>query len=193
MEDIPPIPEYKSKMEKGKYNGIHAYYNIRTDPDLGIGWAALRRVVCGCGPCKAQLKMPWVPRVDKRAQPRYAQNNGCKLWPSYEGANDWRICELIPRTEEDERGAQGGIQCVLNAIEVHISIMIKEGELGAVGTTDKAAMGYYVVRWLSKLYSLQADTVGMAGVIGAGTMVVDAIHYNRVVCASGTHNQGRRR
>ena len=69
MEDAPPIPEYKIEMEKGKYNGIHAYYNIRTDPDLGIGWAAVHCVACGCGPCKVQLKMPWVPRVDRRAQP----------------------------------------------------------------------------------------------------------------------------
>jgi hypothetical protein len=95
MEDVPPIPDYKIVMEKGKYNGIRAYYNICTDPDLGVGWAALRWVACGCEPCKAQLKTPWVPRVDKRAQPRYAQNNGCKLWPSYEGANDWRICGLF--------------------------------------------------------------------------------------------------
>jgi hypothetical protein len=33
MEDIPPIPDYKIKMEKCKYNGIRVYYNIRTDPD----------------------------------------------------------------------------------------------------------------------------------------------------------------
>jgi len=178
-------------MEKGKYNGIRAYYNIRTDPDLGVGWAALRRVACGCGPCKAQLKMPWVSRVDKRAQPRYAQNNGCKLWPLYKGANDWRICELVPPTEEDERGARVGIQCVLYAIEVRISTMIKEGELGAAGTTDEAAMGYYVVRWLSEPYSLQTDTVGMAGVIGAGTMVVNAIYYNRVVRAPFWYTQSR--
>ncbi len=72
MNDVPPIPEYKIKMEKGKYNGIRAHYNICTDPDLGIGWAAVHRVACGCGPCKAQLKMQWVPRVDRRAQPQYA-------------------------------------------------------------------------------------------------------------------------
>jgi hypothetical protein len=69
MENVPPIPEYKVKMEKGKYNGIRANYNIRMDPDLGIGWAAVHCVACGCGPCKVQLKMPWVPRVDRRAQP----------------------------------------------------------------------------------------------------------------------------
>ena len=52
--------------------------------------------------------------------------------------------------------------------------------VGALGTTDKAAMGYYLVEWLSEPYSLQMDTDGMAGVIGAGKMVVDAMYFNRV-------------
>ncbi len=82
-----------------------------------------------------------------------------------------------------------GIQRVLNAIETRISMMIKEGELGVVGTTDEAAMGYFVVRWLSEPYSLQADTVGMSGVIGAGTMVVNAIYYNRVARAPFWYTQ----
>jgi hypothetical protein len=76
MKDVPPVPEYEIEMEKGKYNGICVYYNICTDPDLGIRWAAVRRVACRCGLCKAQLKMQWVPRVDRRAQPRYAQTIG---------------------------------------------------------------------------------------------------------------------
>ncbi len=167
-------------LKKGKFNGIRAYYNIRTDPNLGIGWAAIHQIACDCVACKVQLKMAWMLRVDNSAQPCYAGIKGCKLWPSYEGENDWRICQLVPRSPEDEREAQGSNQCVLNAIEVRILMMIKEGEVGAVGTTDEVAMGYYVVRWLSEPYSLQVDTDGMAGVIGAGTMVVDAIYFNRV-------------
>ena len=72
MDDVPIIPDWKISFPKGKYNGIWAYYNIRTDPDMGIGWAALRRVACGCGSCKEQLKKPWMPGVEKREQPRYA-------------------------------------------------------------------------------------------------------------------------
>ena len=79
MEDVPPIPNFKIELEKGNYNGIRAYYNIRTDPDLGVGWVALRRVACGCGACKAQLRKPWLPRVDRRKQPRYAVNKECNL------------------------------------------------------------------------------------------------------------------
>ncbi len=45
---------------------------------------------------------------------------------------------------------------------------------------DNAAMGYYVIKWLSKPYMLQEDTDGMSGTIGAGTMVVKALYFNRV-------------
>ena len=44
---VPPIPDYKEVLPKGKFNSLRAHYNIRTDPDLGLGWAALRRVACG--------------------------------------------------------------------------------------------------------------------------------------------------
>ncbi len=56
MDDAPIIPDWKISFPKGKYNGIQAYFNIRTDPDMGVGWAALRRVACGCRSCKEQLK-----------------------------------------------------------------------------------------------------------------------------------------
>jgi hypothetical protein len=53
--------------------------------------------------------------------------------------------------------------------------MIREGEVGAVGTMDEAVMRYYDVKWLSKPYALQMNTEGMSGVINAGAMVVDGI------------------
>jgi hypothetical protein len=137
-------------------------------------------VACGCGACKAQLGRPWLPRVDRRKQPRYAVNKECDLWESYEGANNWRISQLVAQTVEDEMGAREGNKSILNAMEVRIASMIKDGEIGAVATTDENAMGYYIVEWMSDPYSLQEDTEGMAGVMDAGTMVADAIFYNRV-------------
>jgi hypothetical protein len=58
--------------------------------------------------------------------------------------------------------------------------MVREGDIGVVGTTDEAAMGYYLVKWLSEPYTLQEETEGMSGMIGAGVMVIDALYYNRV-------------
>ncbi len=42
-----------------------------------------------------------------------------------------------------------------------MSLMIREGKVGAIGTADKATMGYYVVKWLSKPYMLQEETEGL--------------------------------
>jgi hypothetical protein len=51
-------------------------------------------------------------------------------------------------------------------------------------------MGYYLVKWLSKPYALQEDTLdGMSGTIGVGTMVVDAIYFNRVERAPHWYTQ----
>ena len=52
MVDVPPITDYKVVLPKGQFNGLREHYNIRTDPDLGLGWTALCWVACGCGPCR---------------------------------------------------------------------------------------------------------------------------------------------
>jgi len=60
MDDVPPLPNYKVILPKGKFNGLRAHYNIHMDPDLGIDYVALRRVACSCELCKEQLGWPWV-------------------------------------------------------------------------------------------------------------------------------------
>ncbi len=79
-----------------------------------------------------------------------------------------------------KRRVRESIQCILITIEARLLLMLREGEIGMVGTTDEAAMGYYMVKWISEPYCLQVDTDGMAGVIGAGAMVAHGIYYNRV-------------
>ncbi len=41
-------------------------------------------------------------------------------------------------------------------------------------------MGYYIVKWESKPYALQADAEGISGIVMAGAMVVDGLYCNRV-------------
>jgi hypothetical protein len=147
MMDVPPLPDCKVVLPKGQFNGISAHYNIRMDPDLGMGWAGVRWVTCVCGPCKDQLQRPWVLRGNITAQPGYAVNKDCKLWPSYKGAKSWKIVALMPKTELDKKVACESLHCVLNMLEVCMSLMMCEGHVGAVSTTDKAAMGYHLIKW----------------------------------------------
>jgi hypothetical protein len=60
-----------------------------------------------------------------------------------------------------------------------MSLMIREGEVGAVGTTDKVVMGYYIVQWKSEPYALQTDAEG-SGIVTAGAMVVGGLYFNRI-------------
>jgi hypothetical protein len=179
MMDVPPLPDHKVILPKRQFNSIHAHYNICIDPDLGMGWAALRWVY-GCSPCKDQLQRPWVLHRNITAQPQYRVNKDCKLWPNYEGANEWKICALVPQMEADKKVARESLHCVLNALEVCMSLMMREGHVGSVGTADKAVMGHYLVKWLSKPYTLQEDTEGMPGMIPAGSMAVGGLYFNRV-------------
>ena len=140
----------------------------------------MRRVACGCGPCKDQLQRPWALRGSITAQPCYAVNKDCKFWPSYEGANNWKIVALMPKMEADKKVVRESLRCILNALVACMTLMMREGHIGAVSTTDEEAMGYYLVKWLSKPYTLQKDTEGMSGMIPVGSMVVDGLYFNRV-------------
>jgi len=86
----------------------------------------------------------------------------------------------VPKTEVDEKGARELHHSVLGAMEARMSPMIREGEVGAIGTADEATMGYYVGKWLSKPYTLQEETESMSGMIGVGTMVVVMLYFNQV-------------
>ncbi len=85
--------------------------------------------------------------------------------------------------EVDKKLVGESLSCILNAMEARMSLMMREGQVGAVGTSDIAAMGYYLLKWLSKPYTLQEDTEGMSGMIPTGSMVVDGLYFNRVQCA----------
>ena len=43
---------------KGK-KGISSMYNIRCDPELGVGKVSIRRISCACSFCIEQLDLLW--------------------------------------------------------------------------------------------------------------------------------------
>ena len=60
------------------FSGTKACYNYRADPDLGLGWIAVRRIPCACKACIDQLKLPWDHSKGKQDQPRYKRNPKCE-------------------------------------------------------------------------------------------------------------------
>jgi hypothetical protein len=63
----------------------------------------------------------------------------------------------MPKMEADKKGAQESHNSILGAMEARMSLMVCEGKMGAIGTADEGALGYYVVKWLSNPYTLQEE------------------------------------
>ena len=65
------------RFRKVNRNGISAMYNIRCDPDLGLGKAAVRRIPCACLFCIEQPNLPWDKKKEDTNQRRYGINKQC--------------------------------------------------------------------------------------------------------------------
>ena len=52
------IKKDSSVFRKGIRNGISSMYNIRCNPELGVGKADVRRIPCACSFCIEQLDLP---------------------------------------------------------------------------------------------------------------------------------------
>jgi hypothetical protein len=170
---------------KHTYNGLTVMYNLRADPDLGVGRIALRRIPCACSKCTEQTNKPWALNVKLELQPRYSQNTECEMGPIFHGLNDWRIIEVKPATKEDhEEDFHAAQDIVLESLVKAMTGEVKEGNVGAFATEDPESDGYYVVRFKSVPYALTRQTklteYNPAIVVEEGALVVDAEYLNMV-------------
>ena len=134
------------------HSGLLARYNIRTDPDLGVGRAALRRIPCSCQACRIQLGESWAPRTPIEEQRRYQENVDCRYWQIFKGLNDWLIVDLCPSAGTDMDDVQEACYDVIEGLCEQMSQAIKIGQTGAIGTEDMETQGYYLVRWETEAY-----------------------------------------
>jgi hypothetical protein len=157
-------------------------YNLRADPDLGLGRVAVRRIPCACEACRHQFNQDWDPNVEAAEQKRYASSTTCILWEIFEGLNDWNIVQLLPGNDNDEEEIQTIHQIVLDAKAD--SLCVEENSVGAFRTEDPHADGYYLVRWASQPYRLEESrelTEYLPPVfVPKGELVADAVYFNLV-------------
>jgi hypothetical protein len=170
---------------KHTHDGLTAMYNLRADPDLGLGRIALRRIPCACSKCTEQTNKPWALNVKPELQPRYSQNKECKMWPIFHGLNDWRIIKVKPATKGDhEEDLHTTQDIVLESLVKAMMGEVKEGNVGAFATEDPESDGYYIVRFKSVPYALTRQTklteFNPAIVVEEGALVVDAEYLNMV-------------
>jgi hypothetical protein len=182
------FPDLKMKAvmenERGTRNGISSMYNIRSDPDLGLGRVAVRRVPCSCDACMTQLKQPWIPGVDANNQPRYASSVDCSLSPIFEGLNDWKLAILQPTTANSDEDLEHAQTVVLDRIAEDARKEIRIGSYGAFATEDPDADGYYVVEWIG-LPMILVDATLLTEfdppiMLQEGELVARAKYFNKV-------------
>ena len=157
-------------------------YNIRADPDLGLGRVALRRIPCACEACRQQLMKEWDPNVEASEQNRYSSSTTCILWDIFEGLNDWNIVQLLPGKDNDDEEIQTIHKIVLDAkVE---SLCVQEDNVGAFLTEDPDSDGYYLVRWTSTPYRLEEarnlTEYDPPILVPKGGLVADAVYFNQV-------------
>jgi hypothetical protein len=127
-------------LKKGSCNGVGTMYNVRTDPDLGLGRAAVRHIPCACTSCIVQLYKPWENNVEPEEQPRYKGSEKCKFWPIFEGANDWTIVTAEPTKSSDYEEVEQTQEVALRGIAAMMAERMEEEKYGAFMTDD--------LRWL---------------------------------------------
>ena len=140
----------KFKKETGAKNGLMTRYNFRTDPNLGVGKVAVRRIPCPCASCNDQLGKAWIPLVPAKDQERYKKNENCEYWAIFEGLNDWEIVDVLPGGDGKGEGETNNeMENVFNTVLENISDVmareIGEGGIGAIGTDD--ACQFYLLEW----------------------------------------------
>jgi hypothetical protein len=163
-------------------NGLKSMYNIRADPDLGLGRVALRRIPCACEACRHQLMQEWDPNVEASDQNRYSSSTTCILWDIFEGLNDWNIVQLVPGKDNDDEEILTIHKIVLDAkVE---SLCVQEDNVGAFLTEDPESDGYYLVRWTSTPYRLEEarelTEYDPPILVPKGGLVADAVYFNQV-------------
>jgi hypothetical protein len=182
-----PFTNLKMKtvgLPKGTYNGMGAMYNLRVDPSLGVGKAALRRIPCLCDGCLSQLKLPWQHGVSADNQARYKSSVTCKWWGLFLGLNDWKIVSFEPTNQSDMEEIEDTQAVALSGITAMMAEHVNIGSYGALSTEDPAANGYYVLQWTSNPYTLQDDTAlteyDPPEMVEKGALVCEANYWNKV-------------
>jgi hypothetical protein len=193
-EEETPFANVKMKtvgMPPGACNGVGAMYNLRVDPSLGVGKAALRRVPCLCDGCLSQLKLPWQPGVSAKEQARCKSSVTCKWWGTFLGLNDWHVVNLEPTNKSDLEEIEDTQAFALCGITTMMAERVVIGSHGALSTDDPDANGCYVIEWTGNPCTLQEDTElkehDPPELVEKGTLVCEANHWNKVPGAKDWH------
>ena len=131
-------------------------YHYYTCPDLGLGWAALRRVPCNCNACDISIRKEWDGTKTKSQQPRFQMVEQCRFKSILGDYNKWYIVNIVESKTGDHDDAEKGRRDILYHLTSFVGSEIKIGNVGAISTSDeKEKDGYYLLEFTSLPYTDQ--------------------------------------
>jgi hypothetical protein len=149
------------------------------DPKLTEGQCAMRRIPCLCEECTKQLDKDWIPQVPAADQPRYGKVERCKYSNILGSYNDWIIMPFKHGVDNSEEDMDDIHQMILNSIAGQMAATIEKNSFGVVNTDDQRTDGFYVIKFLSKAYTLQEDITVNDELLKSGTLVCDAEYQSQ--------------
>ena len=171
---FPKLKIAKNKEKIRDSSSVLSHYHYRFDPRLGHGKCAMRRIPCLCDQCCEMLDKKWIPGVNAENQPCYSPVLNCKYHDILGDYNNWIIMPFITYSNTCEDDIEELHKSILINISDKMGTFVTEYTYGAVNTNDSRTDGFYIVKFLSRPYTLQQDETYDNEILKEGCLVSDA-------------------
>ena len=109
----------------------------------------------------------------------YKVNKDCKYWIIFKGTNDWKIITCKDIKDGPDSDSEDLENVILIKYADSMSETLVTGNIGAFLTEDGKTDGYYIITWISLVYTLQKDQIctsyDLPMIFKKGALVCDAI------------------
>ena len=129
-------------------------YHYFTCPELGIGFAALRRFPCNCEACDQMIRHLWVDGIESEKQPRFKLARDCCFDSILGDSNKWHLVKI--EVSDKAQDVDETLFDILHHVTTAVASSINIGAVGAVCTSDENVLyGYYLFQFTSLPYTDQ--------------------------------------
>ena len=141
-------------------------YHLSFDPKLGHGFCAICHIPCACVSCVSILDKPWISDFHSVKQARYQLFTKWTYWPVLGSYNNCNIIELTPISTPFEAFDEIH-KIVLDRLSENEDPLFQSGMYGAINTYDITTNAFFIIQFLSEVYTLTKNTITKGQVISA--------------------------
>ena len=126
-----------------------------------------------CHSCTTILSLPWDLKTKESInQPRYGRVYNCEYYLIIGSHNNWIILNFIDEITYEEYYGHINLTTLYRNV-MNISLIIMEGNYGAIYDDDYTLHGYYIIIFISSPYNLRSEFSIYGQVISSIEMVCD--------------------